>query len=116
MAKGYKTGGRKAGTPNRKTQEVADILAATCCDPIERLAHICNGEKITTTVNGTTVEVSPTVDQILRAASELAEYVYPKRKAIEQRRDNGEKEYTPQERVQIFRELLIRAGVTSHIQ
>lgn len=85
-----KTGGRKAGTPNKKTQIVEDILNAIGCNPIENLARIANGEPMKAMIglnkdSGDYVvdEVPPTLEQRLAANKELAQYVYPKRKAIE---------------------------------
>ncbi len=40
MARGYNTGGRTSGTPNRKTQAVIDRLEVLGCDPIEGMARI----------------------------------------------------------------------------
>jgi hypothetical protein len=37
---GQRHGGWQKGTPNRRTQEVADKLAALDCDPIEGMARI----------------------------------------------------------------------------
>ncbi len=70
MAAGHKTGGRAAGTPNRKTLEVAERLAELKCDPIEGMARIATDEKNPPELRG-------------RMFAELAQYVYPKRKAIE---------------------------------
>ena len=69
MAKGYKTGGRTSGTPNRKTQAVINRLEALGCDPIEGMARIAMDD---------TIEIG------IRAQmyKELAQYVAPK-KAIE---------------------------------
>ena len=65
-----KTGGRKRGTPNRRTADIQEKLAAMGCDPIAGMAAIATDEK---------------QDIALRAAmyKELAQYVAPKRKAIE---------------------------------
>ncbi len=65
-----KTGGRAKGTPNKRTQSVTEKLAALGCDPIEGLAKIAMDRK-------NRIE--------LRAAmyKELAQYIVPKRKAIE---------------------------------
>ena len=65
-----KTGGRSKGTPNKRTQEVVDKLRELGCDPIEGMAHIASDES---------------VDLPLRAQmlKELAQYVAPKRKAVE---------------------------------
>jgi len=72
MAKGYKTGGRQAGTPNKRTAEVTERLAALGCDPIEGLARIALDE-------------TNAIEIRLRAYSELAPYAEPKRKSIEAR-------------------------------
>jgi len=70
MAKGHKTGGRTAGTPNRKTQEVTELLESLGCDPIEGMARIAMDER-------NSVEVRS------RMYAELAQYVAPRRKAVE---------------------------------
>jgi hypothetical protein len=74
MATGRKTGGRSRGTPNKRTQAVSEILEALSCDPIESMAKIAMDE---------TVELS------IRAQmyKELAQYVAPKRKAVEMQSD-----------------------------
>ena len=48
MGRGYKTGGRTSGTPNRKTQAVIDRLEALGCDPIEGMARLTKDEAIET--------------------------------------------------------------------
>ncbi len=70
MAIGVKTGGRSAGTPNRSTGEVKQKLEVLGCDPIEGMARIAMDESQPMT---------------LRASMycELAQYVAPKRKALE---------------------------------
>jgi hypothetical protein len=70
MAKGYKTGGRSAGTPNKRTQTVTERLEALGCDPVQGMARIAMDE---------------TVDLSIRAQmyKELAQYVAPKRKALD---------------------------------
>jgi hypothetical protein len=71
MATGRKTGGRKAGTPNRKTGEIGELLEALGCNPIEGMAKIAQNLKNSAELRG-------------RMYAELAQYVYPKRKAVEQ--------------------------------
>ena len=71
MALGQKTGGRKKGTPNKRTQEIQTKLETLGCDPIERMARIA------------TDEANPP-ELRLKAYSDLAPYLYPKRKAVEQ--------------------------------
>ena len=72
--KGYpKSGGRPKGTPNKDKQELLDMILATGCKhPIEGLAMIAK-------------EAHDSGDLALAKDSykELAQYVAPKRKAIE---------------------------------
>ena len=70
MALGQKTGGRKKGTPNKRTQEIQAKLETLGCDPIEGMARIA------------TDETNPP-ELRLKAYSDLAPYLYPKRKAVE---------------------------------
>src|SRR3954468_4717558 len=76
MAWGVKTGGRSAGTPNRRTVEVIEMLDALGCRPIEGMARIAMDE-------GNPVELRA------RMYAELAGYVAPKRKAVDLSSDNG---------------------------
>jgi len=62
--------GRKKGTPNKLTLNVAERLAALRCDPLEGLAKIAR--------NG-----SNPVAIRARCYAELAQYVYPRRKAVD---------------------------------
>src|SRR3954464_11239220 len=70
MPYGIKTGGRTAGTPNRRTVEVIEMLDALGCRPIEGMARIAMDE------------ANP-VELRARMYAELAGYVAPKRKAID---------------------------------
>lgn len=107
MPKGAKYGGRTKGTANKVTQGVAEKLERLGCDPITGLAtiaggdlpcNVCRGEGKTkfqparglTKLATRTCEscygsgkekVSP--GERLKAYSDLASYVYPKRKAVE---------------------------------
>ena len=74
---GERRGGRQRGTPNRATLAVAERLAALGCDPIEGMARLA---------------LDPTNAPELRARmfAELAQYVAPKRKAIEASGPDGE--------------------------
>src|SRR5207249_4072903 len=76
MATGHKTGGRKAGTPNKKTREVAELLRSLNCDPIRGMAEIAMNEQNSPDLRG-------------RMYSDLAQYVYPKRKAVQLSSDEG---------------------------
>lgn len=62
--------GRPKGKPNKRTQEIQDRLDELDCDPIEGMAMIA---------------VDPTSDPNLKfqCFKELAQYVAPKRKAID---------------------------------
>jgi hypothetical protein len=68
MSLGFKTGGRVKGTPNRRTLEVALRLENIGCDPIEGMAKL-------------DTNCSPELRG--KMYSELAQYIYPKRRATE---------------------------------
>jgi hypothetical protein len=70
MSFGKKTGGRKAGTPNKKTQELQSLLLNLGCDPIEGMAMLAMDTNNSPELRG-------------RMYAELAQYVAPKRKAVE---------------------------------
>jgi len=76
MTFGIKTGGRTRGTPNRRTQDVQALLARIGCDPIEGMASIA-------------MDRQNPVEIRARMYAELAQYIAPKRKAIQV--DGGEK-------------------------
>ena len=78
MAKGKKTGGRVAGTPNKNNQTIMDKLAALDCDPLEGMAIIAKES----------MEAKDYVTA-LNAFKELGQYVAPKRKSIEVKGDLG---------------------------
>lgn len=67
---GQKTGGRTAGTPNKRTADLAERLEALGCDPLKGLARIA---------------ADPSTDTALRARiyADLLPYMYSKRKALE---------------------------------
>lgn len=70
MALGKKTGGRTAGTPNRRTADVIERLRLLGCDPIEGMAQIAMDEANAPELRG-------------RMYAELAQYVAPKRRALD---------------------------------
>jgi hypothetical protein len=70
MANGHKTGGRAAGTPNRRTQEVTALLASLGCDPIAGMVALANDPDVSPELRG-------------KMFAELAGYVHPKRRAVE---------------------------------
>lgn len=85
---GERRGGRQKGTPNKKTADIEAKLEAIGCDPIELLARIANGEPLQARIPGSPehsepVEQWPTLEQRIAAGKELAQYVAPKRKAVE---------------------------------
>lgn len=61
---------RPKGSKNKRTQEIEEKLAALGCDPIEGMAKIAKNPKNTAELRG-------------KMFAELAQYVAPKRKAIE---------------------------------
>jgi hypothetical protein len=70
--KGERRGGRQKGTPNKKTQNIIDKLNALGYDPIESLVRLAQ-------------EAEDSKDKVMEfnACKELAQYVAPKRKAVE---------------------------------
>ncbi|MGE3992933.1 hypothetical protein [Pseudorhodoplanes sp.] len=62
--------GRKAGTPNKRTKSIEEKLEAMGCDPIEAMARLAMDENESSTLR-------------FAALKELAQYVAPKRKAVE---------------------------------
>jgi len=87
-------GGRTKGTPNRKTEEAEAIARKLGCNPIEILCRFAmdDWKKLGyneqsskfLTQKGELIEKPLITPEIrMKAASELAQYLYPKRKAIE---------------------------------
>lgn len=68
MGKGYKSGGRKKGTPNKKTIELKEFFDS---------ADVCLPEMVLDLIPK--LNDSKKVDTLLR----LMEFIYPKRKAVE---------------------------------
>jgi hypothetical protein len=68
--------GRPKGALNKRTLDVIDKLAALRCDPITGMARIAMNKK------------NP-VELRARMFAELAQYVAPKRKAMEHSGDSG---------------------------
>jgi hypothetical protein len=77
VAKGYKTGGRPSGTPNKRSLAVAEKLEALGCDPIEGMAKIAMDEKVEMSIRA-------------QMYKELAQYVAFERKAVEVQADFGQ--------------------------
>lgn len=72
MAEGKKTGGRQKGTPNKKTNAIQDRLEELGCDPIEGMVRI-----------GVQAEGAGEYALAGTMYKELAQYIAPKRKAVE---------------------------------
>jgi hypothetical protein len=80
--KGFpKTGGRVRGTPNKATDALVRKLMKLGCDPIEGLAKIA-------------LDPATEVSLKVRCFAELAQYIYPKRKAVDQSPENSELKVT----------------------
>ncbi len=72
MAQGHKTGGRKKGTPNKKSQDISERLETLNCDPIEGMARIASQ-----------AEKEKNFQLAGSMYKELANYIYPKRKSVD---------------------------------
>jgi hypothetical protein len=91
--------GRKKGTPNKKTLDAEAIAKKIGCNPFEVLLRFAANdweglgypdETYTKMSNGCPYEVAYIEPETrLKAAKEAAEYLYPKRKAIEVTGDEG---------------------------
>lgn len=74
---GAKTGGgSRKGIPNKIKVDVAEQLAALNCDPIEGMARIA-------------IDPKNSIDLRAKMYAELAQYVSPKRKAVEHSAGQG---------------------------
>jgi len=76
IALGRKTGGRTAGTPNKRTLNVMERLDELGCDPIEGMAKIA-------------LDPQNPIELRARMFSDLAQYVAPKRRAIDHSGSEG---------------------------
>lgn len=93
VPKGTRIGGRGKGTPNKDTQTLQEKAKELGCDPFVVLMHFAKGDyealgyreyETKTFKDGSTCEmltISPELRQ--KSASDAAQYLYPKRKAIE---------------------------------
>jgi len=74
MPKGFKTpnSGRKKGTPNKKTQNLTELIEENYSgfDPILELIAISQKDKVP-------------LDLKVSILKDIAQYIYPRRKAIE---------------------------------
>jgi len=104
VVKSTKKGGRVKGTPNKKTQDVIDRLKELDCDPIEGMAKIAMNDVTCSVCEGSgkmdddegcepcygSGKLLATIELRGQMYKELAQYVAPKRKAIEVTGANGE--------------------------
>jgi hypothetical protein len=74
-----KTGGRKPGVANKRTEQVFEILARNKFNPIEEMIQLFHDSRS----NPDTMGVAAT------CLKEISQYVYPKRKTIEHTGANG---------------------------
>lgn len=94
--KGVRYGGREKGTPNKTTQELHDLARELDCDPFKILLLFAKRDYAALGLPEYTMKVvgrgedsieieeltiSPELQQ--KSAKDAAEYLYPKRKAIE---------------------------------
>lgn len=81
--KRVKTGGRKKGTPNKRTQAVQELLESMDCDPIAGMARIAAMAETDAQAAGEPKDRLPHMNLVKDCYKELAQYVAPKRKAVE---------------------------------
>jgi hypothetical protein len=73
---GERQGGRQRGAPNKRTLDVIERLAALHCDPITGMARIA-------------LNIKNPLELRAKMFAELAQYVAPKRKAMEHSAEPG---------------------------
>jgi hypothetical protein len=78
-----RAGGRQRGTPNKDTRDVEEKLRKLGCDPITGMALIALGID----AQGNSIDAS--VELKAKMHAELAQYILPKRKAIEHSGPDG---------------------------
>ena len=78
MANGYKTGGRKAGTPNKKKSAIKERLEELGCDPLEGMVKIAQDESVDEAIR-------------VKVLIELCRYIYPKVRPVEIQPDRDER-------------------------
>lgn len=92
VPKGQRYGGRQAGTPNRKTQELHELMDKVGCNPFEILILFAKGDYealgypkyFFKQIGENVIEelsISPELRQ--KSAKDACEYLFSKRKAIE---------------------------------
>ena len=67
MARGFKSGGRQAGTLNKRTQTLMERPEELGCDPVEALTRIAQDE-------------TASLELRARRYSDLMQYLYPRRR------------------------------------
>lgn len=86
--------GRKKGIPNKNSKEVAALVASNNCDPVKFLCALINNDwKMAGYKSEFEDQLTPkgdiiqkpviTLDHRVRAALDIMNYIYPKRKALE---------------------------------
>jgi len=82
---GKKYGGRRAGTPNKKTVDLMNLARKLGVDPFEILLLVAKGSWKKLGYESDQI----TLANRLWAAAEAAQYLYPKRKSVEHSGKDG---------------------------
>lgn len=84
--------GRKKGTPNKKTAELLEVLAANNYNPSEELIYFGNQARRIFEYRkkkGNLSGALSALETAINVAEAIAQYVYPKKKSIEHSGDIG---------------------------
>jgi hypothetical protein len=82
--------GRKKGTPNKRTGEAREVFVKHKIDPLEVLALMAKGDwKALGYKEGEEPDQKLALELRFYAAKEGAQYLYPKRKAVEITNEGG---------------------------
>ncbi len=117
FAPGNKLAGSRAGVPNKRTQEVRELLAGLGYCPTQSLVEISKiamtrfVEELQLVESGRYSPMesgaSAYLKMALDCAKELAGYVNPKLKSIEQVRSNPTEGMSPQQRLEAMKQAVL---------
>lgn len=85
--------GRKKGSLNKRKQEIQELLDDMDCDPIEGMARIALEAEATASSAESFQERKDSLTLAGNMYKELAQYVAPKRRAVEMKAEVTEKQF-----------------------
>lgn len=98
-----KTGGRKAGTPNKSTLDFRETLARNNFDPAQTLLDLLEKAKLGWD-NGSREEKPVYLKIAADLAKDIADRVYPRLKAIEVSKTSPLDDMTPEQKLEALKQ------------